>query len=181
MLIAFPVLPLLASTMMSPGASSPSRSARSIMYLAIRALIDPDWLRYSSLTHIPSTMTRGVLPIASRIVPPPRPATPTVGFGAAPAAPPAAPSRVLRAAERALLVASMPAPSVAGYEVAGPCCVDPFPEDACRCHCTVFRRPAATIVSQQVARPTMWPLRKSRILLYTRIRRSPYYHASLLS
>ncbi len=54
MLIALPVLPLLASTMVSPGRSSPSRSARSIMYLAIRALIDPDGLRYSSLTQIPS-------------------------------------------------------------------------------------------------------------------------------
>ena len=48
------------------------------MYLAIRALIDPDGLRNSSLTHIPSTMTSGVLPIASRIVPPP--------FGSRPAA-----------------------------------------------------------------------------------------------
>ena len=38
MLIAFPVLPLLASTMVSPGRSSPSRSARSIMYLAMRAV-----------------------------------------------------------------------------------------------------------------------------------------------
>src|SRR6266487_3508591 len=53
MLIAFPVLPLLASTMVSPGRSSPSRSARSIMYLAIRALIDPDGLRNSSLTQTP--------------------------------------------------------------------------------------------------------------------------------
>src|SRR5689334_8273768 len=32
MLIAFPVLPLIASTMVSPGRSKPSRSARSIMY-----------------------------------------------------------------------------------------------------------------------------------------------------
>src|SRR5215831_10329181 len=69
MLIAFPVLPLLASTMLSPGRSSPSRSARSIMYFAMRALIDPEGLRYSSLTHIPSTVTRGVSPIASKIVP----------------------------------------------------------------------------------------------------------------
>src|SRR6266571_7719407 len=72
MLSALPVFPLLASTMVSPGRSSPSRSARSIMYLAMRALIDPDGFRCSSLTHIPSTMIRGVLPIASRIVPPAR-------------------------------------------------------------------------------------------------------------
>src|SRR5512140_979478 len=79
MLIAFPVLPLLASTMVSSGRSSPSRSARSIMYLAMRALIDPDGLRYSSLTQIPSTMISGVLPIASRIVPPPGRTSPPAG------------------------------------------------------------------------------------------------------
>jgi hypothetical protein len=56
--------------MVSPGRNSPSRSARSIMYLAIRALIDPEGLRNSSLTQIPSTTTSGVLPIASKIVPP---------------------------------------------------------------------------------------------------------------
>src|SRR5580765_5757072 len=100
MLIAFPVLPLLASTMVSPGRSSPSRSARSIMYFAMRALIDPEGLRYSSLAHIPSTMTSGVSPIASKIVPPP--------------------SRASRAAERVLLVAFMPAPSVAGHWVSWP-------------------------------------------------------------
>src|SRR6476619_7214365 len=72
MLIALPVLPLLASTMVSPGRSSPSRSARSIMYLAMRALIDPEGLRYSSLTQIPSAMISGVLPIGYRIMPPPR-------------------------------------------------------------------------------------------------------------
>src|SRR5499427_3052548 len=77
MLIAFPVLPLLASTIVSPGRSSPSRSARSIMYLAMRALMDPDGFRCSSLIQIPSTMIRGVLPIASRIVPPARGAAPT--------------------------------------------------------------------------------------------------------
>src|SRR5215471_1760188 len=120
MLIAFPVLPLLASTMVSPGRSSPSRSARSIMYFAMRALIDPEGLRYSSLTHIPSTMTSGVSPIASRIVPPPRPATPTAGSRAAPAAGPAAPSRASRAAERVLFVAFMPAPSAAGHWVYWP-------------------------------------------------------------
>src|SRR6266498_3554406 len=100
MLIAFPVLPLLASTMVSPGRSSPSRSARSIMYLAIRALMDPEGLRYSSLAHIPSTMTRGVLPIASRIVPPPCRSKPATG------------SRASCAAERDPLMAFMTAPYV---------------------------------------------------------------------
>ncbi len=112
MLIAFPVLPLLASTMVSPGRSSPSRSARSIMYLAMRALIDPDGLRYSSLTHIPSTMTSGVSPIASKIVPPPPRAKPKAGSRAARAAEPAASSRASCAAERVPLMASMPAPYV---------------------------------------------------------------------
>src|SRR5690348_11502276 len=68
MLMALPVLPLLASTMVSPGRSKPSCSARSIMYLAIRSLTDPDGLRYSSLTQIPSTWTNGVPPIASKTV-----------------------------------------------------------------------------------------------------------------
>src|SRR6266567_3029122 len=112
MLIAFPVLPLLASTMVSPGRSSPSRSARSIMYLAMRALMDPEGLRYSSLAHIPSTMTSGVLPIASRIVPPARGSKPAAGSRAAPAAMPASGSRASCAAERAPPMAFMPAPYV---------------------------------------------------------------------
>src|SRR5690606_22842763 len=66
MLIALPVLPLLASTIVSPGCSSPSRSARSIRYLASLALIEPDGLRYSNFTQTPSTRTSGVSPIASR-------------------------------------------------------------------------------------------------------------------
>jgi hypothetical protein len=107
MLIAFPVLPLLASTMVSPGRSSPSRSARSIMYLAMRALIDPEGLRYSSLTQIPSTMISGVLPIASRIVPPPGRASPAAGSRAACAA--AAGSRAPRAPERVPIVPVVPA------------------------------------------------------------------------
>src|SRR5713101_5930260 len=109
MLIAFPVLPLLASTMMSPGRSSPSRSARSIMYLAIRALIDPEGLRNSSLTHIPSTTTSGVLPIASRIVPPPRRSAPATGTPCSPCSP--------CAAERGPLAAFMPVPYVAGFSL----------------------------------------------------------------
>ena len=76
---------------MSPRASSPSRSARSIMYFAMRALMDPEGLRYSSLDHIPSTMTSGVLPIASKIVPPPRRSKPAPGSRAAP---PPSPRRV---------------------------------------------------------------------------------------
>jgi hypothetical protein len=52
----------------------------------MRALIDPEGLRYSSLTHIPSTMTSGVLPIASRIVPPPRRSKAAAVSGTAPAA-----------------------------------------------------------------------------------------------
>ena len=66
--MALPVLPLLASTIVSPGLSNPSASARSIMYLAIRALIEPDGFMYSILTQIPSILINGVLPIASRIV-----------------------------------------------------------------------------------------------------------------
>ncbi len=71
MLIALPVLPLEASTMVSPGRSSPSRSARAMMYSAIRALIDPEGLRYSSFTHTSSMRSSGVSPMASRIVSPP--------------------------------------------------------------------------------------------------------------
>src|ERR1044072_21161 len=73
MLIAFPVLPLLASTIVSPGRSSPSRSARSIMYVAIRALIDPDGLRNSSLTQRPFRRRRGEPPTAPGIAPADRP------------------------------------------------------------------------------------------------------------
>src|SRR6185437_93476 len=65
---ALPVLPLVASTMVSPGLSRPSRSARSIMYLAMRALIEPDGLRNSILAEMPSTDSNGVSPIASRMV-----------------------------------------------------------------------------------------------------------------
>src|SRR5512135_905632 len=85
MLIALPVLPLLASTIVSPGRSRPSASARSTMYRVIRALIDPDGLRYSSLAQTPSTRIRGVPPIPSRTL-----AATTRGTrGEAPAAVPA--------------------------------------------------------------------------------------------
>ena len=68
MLMALPVLPLDASTIVSPGRSRPSRSARSTMYLAIRALTDPDGLRNSSLTQMSSTRISGVSPMPSRTV-----------------------------------------------------------------------------------------------------------------
>src|SRR5664280_1808015 len=48
------------SAMVSPGWRRPSLSARSRMYRAIRALIEPDGFRYSSLTQMPSTSMRGV-------------------------------------------------------------------------------------------------------------------------
>ena len=67
--IALPVLPLEASTIVSPGRSRSSASAFSIMYFAMRALIEPDGFRCSSLTQMPSIRIRGVLPIASRMLP----------------------------------------------------------------------------------------------------------------
>ena len=66
--IAFPVLPEEASTIVSPGFKRPSFSALSIMYFAIRALIDPDGFKYSILIQIPSILINGVSPIASRMV-----------------------------------------------------------------------------------------------------------------
>src|SRR5260370_40426129 len=107
MLTALPVLLLLASTMVPPGRRSPSRSVRPIMYLAIRALMAPEGLRYSSLTQIPSTMIRGVLPIASRMVPPPGRISPAAGTHAPCAA--AAASRPSRAAGRAPPLPFLPA------------------------------------------------------------------------
>src|SRR5699024_9753963 len=65
--MALPVLPLVASTIVSPGLSWPLRSACSIMYFAIRALIEPDGFMNSSLAYTPSTLTSGVSPTASRI------------------------------------------------------------------------------------------------------------------
>src|SRR5918999_819992 len=63
--MALPVLPLEASTIVSPGLRRPSLSAFSNMYLAMRAFIDPDGLRYSSLAHTPSKRTSGVFPMPS--------------------------------------------------------------------------------------------------------------------
>ena len=67
MLIAFPVFPELASTIVSPGFNKPSASAFSTMYFAMRALIEPDGFKYSIFTQIPSILIRGVFPIASKI------------------------------------------------------------------------------------------------------------------
>src|SRR3954449_5216848 len=48
----------------------------------MRALMDPEGLRYSSFTQMPSTLTSGVSPIASRTVS--LPLTRTVGLSWAP-------------------------------------------------------------------------------------------------
>src|SRR5690349_12145730 len=83
-----PVLPLVASTTVWPGASVPARSAASITARAMRSLTEPSGLKDSSLanTFTPGgaslpRRTRGVLPIVSSIVsyramlPPPGPST----------------------------------------------------------------------------------------------------------
>src|SRR5262249_34854875 len=68
-----PVLPAVASTMVPPELSRPSRSAASIMVRAGRSLIEPDGLALSSLRksrHGPRSMrvtsTSGVSPMRSR-------------------------------------------------------------------------------------------------------------------
>jgi phosphoribosyl-dephospho-CoA transferase len=43
------MLPVVASTMVSPGEIRPSSSALSIMYLAMRALIEPEGFKNSHL------------------------------------------------------------------------------------------------------------------------------------
>ena len=72
-----PVLPEVPSTMVPPGLSRPARSASSIIFTAIRSLIELPGLNVSSLTStVPLTMpcgmrfnrTIGVPPIASRMV-----------------------------------------------------------------------------------------------------------------
>src|SRR4051812_6176980 len=69
-----PVLPAVASTIVPPGCSFPSRSAASIIESAIRSLIDPLGLKFSSLRkswHGPVSIrvisTSGVSPISERI------------------------------------------------------------------------------------------------------------------
>ena len=67
-----PVLPAVASTMVPPGFSQPSRSAASIIETAIRSLIEPPGLELSSLRNrrqgpvsMLRTSTIGVWPIMS--------------------------------------------------------------------------------------------------------------------
>ena len=68
-----PVLPLVGSTMVPPGFSSPSRSAASIILTAIRSFTEPPGFRYSTLAStsgLASPVTRvsctsGVLPTRS--------------------------------------------------------------------------------------------------------------------
>ncbi|MCU1422179.1 MAG: hypothetical protein JWN36_1830 [Microbacteriaceae bacterium] len=68
-----PVLPEVGSTMVPPGFSSPSRSAASMMRVAMRSFEEPPGLRYSTLTRMvaatPSvtllSLTRGVSPTRS--------------------------------------------------------------------------------------------------------------------
>src|SRR3546814_1424633 len=64
---ALPVLPLVASTIVSPGLSRPCCSAFSTMYQAMRALIEPEGFMNSSLANTPSISSSGVSPMASRI------------------------------------------------------------------------------------------------------------------
>jgi hypothetical protein len=69
-----PVLPLVGSSTVCPGSSSPSRSAASISDSATRSLTEPVGLACSSFAHSrapPSgrrrgSSTSGVLPIAER-------------------------------------------------------------------------------------------------------------------
>jgi hypothetical protein len=69
-----PVLPLVGSTMVPPGLSSPERSARSTMARPIRSLTEPPGFRYSTLASrvgarpLPSREQRisGVPPTTSR-------------------------------------------------------------------------------------------------------------------
>src|SRR5689334_13557583 len=72
-----PVFPLVASTIVPPGASKPRRSASSTMLRATRSFIEPPGFRYSHLTKISAATCRatfcsftiGVRPIASRMLP----------------------------------------------------------------------------------------------------------------
>lgn len=70
-----PVLPLVGSTIVEPGPSSPRSSASSIMRRAMRSFTEPPGLKYSTLARtvawIPSvtllSLTSGVLPTRSTI------------------------------------------------------------------------------------------------------------------
>src|SRR6266508_4856357 len=70
-----PVLPLVGSTIVPPGASCPAASARSTMASPIRSFTDPPGLRYSTLARTAGASPRltrarrtsGVPPMVSRI------------------------------------------------------------------------------------------------------------------
>src|SRR5699024_6534802 len=71
-----PVLPEVGSTTVPPALNLPSASARSIIFNAIRSLMDPPGFINSHLTRMVGftsvpmelSLTNGVLPIKSRIV-----------------------------------------------------------------------------------------------------------------
>jgi hypothetical protein len=68
-----PVLPLVPSTIVPPGLSRPSRSARSMIGMPIRSLIDPPGLKNSAFAYTGVRMPRvtrlrrmsGVQPISA--------------------------------------------------------------------------------------------------------------------
>src|SRR6187549_3622536 len=70
-----PVFPLVGSTIVPPGRSSPDRSAASIIRSAIRSFTDPPGLKYSTLASTSGarpavtadSFTSGVPPISSTI------------------------------------------------------------------------------------------------------------------
>ncbi len=70
-----PVLPLVGSTMVPPGRSSPEASASSIISSAIRSFTDPPGLKYSTLASTSGaaspvtrdSRTNGVSPTRSMI------------------------------------------------------------------------------------------------------------------
>jgi hypothetical protein len=70
-----PVFPLVGSTIVPPGRSSPDFSAASIIRSAIRSFTDPPGLKYSTLASTSGSrpavtadsLTSGVLPISSTI------------------------------------------------------------------------------------------------------------------
>src|SRR5665811_1029523 len=72
-----PVFPLVGSTMVPPGRSSPEASAASIIRSAIRSLMDPPGLRYSTLASTVAlspavtvlSRTSGVPPTSSEMCP----------------------------------------------------------------------------------------------------------------
>ncbi len=69
-----PVFPLVPSTMVPPGSSVPSRSARSMIGMPMRSFTDPPGLKISALPYTGVRMPRvtrlsrmsGVQPMVSR-------------------------------------------------------------------------------------------------------------------